>query len=214
MNPRTHLPLLLVTGLLIASCNSSNSDSQNAVSDQIEDRTIDNSSEREPLSDEILEVGLVKDVQDGIYPFSVVTIEMPKSKAVINFDINVEEVGIDNQILINLKDKYLSFYYTSEMEKDLQNLFLGDKSLVTNAPSENDHWSEVTGILKGADHETAGDLPGTLVVTDADGEIHMFNYYVDELMTSGQDKEVTAYFTERPRNRITFVKQKGNSLKE
>ena len=119
--------------LFLISCgNSSDSKTQDAKEDStelasseiLEERVVEESNfvedngEREPTDDEIREFGIISNIEDGIYPMFIFTVEFPDRGFQMDFNLNMEYANIDPKSIDQLIGKYASFYYTSELEND------------------------------------------------------------------------------------------------
>ena len=73
----------------------------------------------------IIEFGLLINVEDSGYPFYTLTIEFPERGFTEYFVLNLEEVhNIDQPTLSNSVGKYLLFEYTSEINNALLDLVI------------------------------------------------------------------------------------------
>ncbi|NPD44400.1 MULTISPECIES: hypothetical protein [unclassified Lentimicrobium] len=208
--------------LFLNSCGNSNLQAQQDVvedstelasSENIEVEVIEESifiediGEREPTDDEIREFGIISNIEDGIYPMFIVTIEFPEREFQMDFNLNMEYANIDPKSIDLLIGKYASFYYTSELENRLIDMHFQGKSLMGDyAPEVSDNWKKVNGVLSGAESPTISDLPGSISITDKSGEVFEFEYYVDEMMVKANGQEVNAFYTLRGVEDITYLR--------
>ena len=208
--------------LFLISCgNSSDSKTQDAKEDStelasseiLEERVVEESNfvedngEREPTDDEIREFGIISNIEDGIYPMFIFTVEFPDRGFQMDFNLNMEYANIDPKSIDQLIGKYASFYYTSELENDLLDMHFQGKSLMGDyAPEVSDNWKKVNGVLSGAESPTISDLPGSISITDKSGEVFEFEYYVDEMMVKANGQEVNAFYTIRGVEDITYLR--------
>jgi hypothetical protein len=205
--------------MLLASCKSGSEKSAEELAEQ-ESFRLDSIAAMEmdiedydeefgegPSDDEIEEYGLFVEVEDGGYPFYSVTVEFPEREMKNSFTLNIENLEIAPDALNNLKDKYVTFYYTSELDNDLYEMMLNDNSVIGEDAIEiSEDLKSVTGILSGANEVTGGDLPTEITIKTKSGEEVIFELYVNPEMVPANGKEVTAYFSTRGRNKIAFIK--------
>lgn len=162
--------------------------------------------EREPTDDEIRELGKIVNIEDGVYPMFIVTIDFPERKMKMNFDLNIESISMDAGSLNELNGKYVKFYYTSELEQNLYDIHAGGSSLLGEyAPEKDPNMKEITGTLSGAESESGGDLPDKISVTDNNGKKIIFKYYITPEMVTANGKTVTAYYSARGVQTITYL---------
>lgn len=208
---RTLLSVLFPVFMLIAlaGCNSdTGSTSDQTINDSTGNagNTGENALEREPVDDEIRAYGIIQKAEDQGYPMYGVTVEFPEKQTREDFNINLEAIGIAPDSLHAMEGKYATIYYTSEMEEMLMDIHLDGASLLgAYAPPNNPEWTEITGVLKGADEVTPGDLPGKVSITDKSGKTMHFDYFIDEATVGANGKEVTAYYDMRVMNNITYM---------
>lgn len=181
---------------------------------EVQDETVNNQEEqvteadpfREPSDDEIREYGIIKEIEDGVYPIFNITVEFPKREMEHTFILNHGALtGFDGD-LFTLKGKYISFYYLEDWENDLMDIFENGKTLLGEyTPDLDPEWKSITGILSGAENETQSDLPSIISVTDIDGNKLDFKFYIDETMVKANGKEVQAYFSFKGVSTITHI---------
>ena len=151
-------------------------------------------------------MGTVIDVVDGGYPFFTVTIRFGAGKPV-EMLAQAEGLGVGGE-LANFKGKRVTAAYVVKDEPDLMEMQLSGRSLMGEAaPKKADpSWRKITGVLSGAAEVTGGDLPDDITVTPGNGPKMTFEYYVDEAMTKGEGKTVTAWYGLRRMTRLTQIK--------
>ena len=153
----------------------------------------------------IREYGKVIKFEDGAYPMYIMYVDFPERNFDMEFNLNIEAVNIDGETLNNLPGKYMTFYYTSELVDDLNDIHFEGKSLYGKyAPEMDDSWNKFTGILSGA-KSLSGDLPNLVTITNTDGEIMNFELYVDDTVQKAEGKEVTVFHSIRGLNNITYI---------
>lgn len=168
---------------------------------------VEDKGEREPTDDEIREFGIIKKIEDGIYPMFIFTIEFPEREFQMEFNLNMEFVNMEPKSIDQLLGQYASFYYLIEEEEDLIDVHYKGKSLMEDyVPEMSDNWRKVSGILSGAEEETVGDLPGNISVTSEQGEVYHFYYYVDTSMLKANGKEVTAFYNIHSNQKISYLR--------
>lgn len=161
-----------------------------------------------PKDDEIREMGILKEVEDSGYPMATLRIEFPERKFEEYFTVNLEEVpGADINKMRKWVGRYVSFLYKSELSNALLDLQVNGKSIINETPIEiNSETKRVVGLLKGADEETPGDLPGTVTITTKDNNTLSFDFFVTKEMVAVNGKRVVGYYEERNQNIITAIK--------
>ncbi len=179
------------------------------VADTIPDNTWtdDSDNEYQPGDDELREFGIIEVIEDGGYPFFVVTVNFVERNMKQDFNLNIEAIGLDMEDLTTLTDKWATIYYTSELENRLMDMhFNGESVSGEYAPEKIDpSWKKITGILRGAEAATPGDLPDTITVTNAKGETIEFGLFIDAETVKANGKEVTAYYYIQGVNTITHI---------
>uniref|UniRef100_UPI004049C99D hypothetical protein n=1 Tax=Fulvivirga sp. TaxID=1931237 RepID=UPI004049C99D len=211
--------LALLFMLLMVSCKSGNQKSPEELAEQeqfkldsiaameIDVDDFDEDFGEGPDDDEIQEYGLFIEVEDGGYPFYSVTVEFPEREMSASFTANQEKLGLAPGYLESLKDKYVTFYYTSALDNDLYEMVLDGKSVLGEDAIEiSEDLKSVTGILSGADEVTGGDLPTEITINCENGERVNFELFVNPEMVPANGKSVTVYYGMRSRNEITFIK--------
>lgn len=158
---------------------------------------IDFEEETDDLNDELREFGIIENIEDGAYPFFVVTVNFVERKMKIDFKLNVENISLDINGLYDLVGKYATIYYTSELENNLTDLHVDGNSLLGEYPEFNPDLHKITGVLGGAANVTAGDLPSTLSITDNNGEKMDFEWFIDSEIVKENGKTVTAFYNLR-----------------
>lgn len=174
----------------------------------IDSTSIDDGFENyyEPSDDEIFEFGIISNIEDGVYPMFILTLEIPERQMTESFNLNIEAISLDVESLDNLVGKYATIYYLSELENNLHDVHFNGKSLLGEyAPEEDYSTRHITGVLEGAESETVSDLPGEVSITDKNGTKVIFSWYVDSEMVVANGKIVTAYYSIRGNEIITHI---------
>ncbi|MBT7038733.1 MAG: hypothetical protein HN921_02715, partial [Bacteroidetes bacterium] len=115
-----------------------------------------------------------------------------------------EEISLDHTSLYELKDKYVTLYYLSEMENMLAYIQYEGKSLLGEyAPEMDPEWKTISGVLSGAESETMSDLPDEIIVTTNEGEKISFKEYITPEIVAANGKEVDVFYTIRGTETIT-----------
>ncbi|MVM41241.1 hypothetical protein GO730_32035 [Spirosoma sp. HMF3257] len=155
----------------------------------------------------IREVGLLKEVEDSGYPLLTLTIEFPKRHVKEYFVVNLEEVnGTNVEDMNTWVGQYVSFAYTSELTNALLDLQLDGKSLLDeDNTAVNAQTQKITGLLSGADEETAGDLPGKISITATDNTVLDFEFFVTKEMVEANGESVVGFYEERTANTIKSI---------
>lgn len=179
------------------------------VTDTIPDNTwIDDSdNEYQPGDDELQEFGIIDVIEDGGYPFFVVTVNFVERNMKQDFNLNIEAIDLVMEDLSTLTNTWATIYYTSNLENRLIDLrFNGESVSGEYAPEKIDpRWKKITGTLSGAEEVTPGDLPDTITVTNAKGEAMEFGVFIDAETVKANGKEVTAFYEVRGVNTITHI---------
>lgn len=207
----------LIAFIFLNSCNSAttntNTDSTKQVIDTTQTDSTSSVNNSQPNTttetdyDGLTEYGKLVDIEDGVYPMYSVTVNFVERKFKQSFNINITEINISAEELYKLKNKYIRFNYTSELENLAEDIQLNSKSVLGNyAPAIDKTWKKVTGILNGADYES-GDLPSNISVTIKTGEKIFFKFYVLPEVIAVNKKEVTIYYYTRGVNTITSIIQ-------
>ncbi len=192
--------------MLCLACTA-NENNTATTADSTQTQIVSNAAPASIADDEIQELGLLKEVDDMVYPMVSLTIEFPERKMSEYFTINVESVkGIDIEKLRSWVGRYVSFRYTSNLVNALLDVQHNGTSLLgAYAPDINPEMTKVEGILSGADEETPGDLPGTVTITTNDNNTLMFPFFVTKEMVEVNGKQVVGYYEERPENVVTAI---------
>ncbi|NNC87081.1 MAG: hypothetical protein HKN82_01335 [Akkermansiaceae bacterium] len=166
---------------------------------------------REPTEEELHEFGVVRKVEDAGYPMLAVDMIFGKGRVEGDFLLNAEAVGVTEADLKAIENgKAVQFYYTADEQNSLQDIRVGGKSLLGEyAPKLHPEWKKITGTLRGAGEETAGDLPDEITVTSGDGATLVFETFIDPAMVAANGKTVTVYYEPRFMHTITYLKLPG-----
>jgi hypothetical protein len=149
----------------------------------------------EDRDDELQDVGIIESIEDGNYPFFVVTVNFVKREMKIDFNLNIESISLDIAGLNELIGKYAAFHYTSELENNLNDLQIEGKSLFGEyAPEYDTNSSQIKGALNGADAVTPGDLPSMISVADLEGKKMNFELFIDSETVKANNKTVDAFY--------------------
>jgi hypothetical protein len=160
------------------------------------------------LADDVLEdFGQITSVEDGPYPYFIVRVNFEDREFFIDFDLNIESIDMNMDELYGSKNKYARIHYTSELENNLLDLRFGSASLFgESAPEEtNPEQKSFSGILSGAQSETASDIPSTITLTNDFGEVQNFKLFIDETTKSMNGKNLTAYYNQKVVNEIVGI---------
>lgn len=210
--------IILISTLVIFSCKGEDKKTEGGSTAKMVEKTDtivaekpneDNTpptSEREPNDDEIREYGKIISIEDGVYPMFVVTVDFPERQMQVDFNLNIEAIELDVSTLNNLIGKLATIYYLSELNNDLYDLQLNGKSILGDfVPEKDPDWKQITGVLHGAKEVTSSDLPGTITLTDKNDNVVSFEYYVTPEMVIGNSKVVSAFYSMRGVNTITYI---------
>jgi hypothetical protein len=160
-----------------------------------------------PNGELVHETGILKNYEDGGYPFATLTIEFPERKFEETFSLNLEEVkDINQETLSKSIGKYLDFSYVSNFENALMDIQSNGKSIFkTDAIPVTKEMKSITGVLNGANEVTGGDLPNKISVSNAEQTLD-FEYYVTEEMVKFNGKTITVFYEERTSNNLVEIK--------
>ncbi|GAB2532147.1 hypothetical protein [Spirosoma aerophilum] len=201
--------LVLVTGLSCASREKESSRSVNAITATTADNIVQTIAAKSVSNKRISnETGVLKQVEDSGYPLATLTIESPDGKSTEEFTVNMEEVeGAQLPTLTEWVGKIVSFTYTSEPVNALLDLQVGGKSILKDNDVRIDaDTKKIAGILKGADEETAGDLPGMITITTAANLTLRFPFFITKELVDANGSVVVGFYEERTENTITAIK--------
>lgn len=153
-------------------------------------------------------MGLLKEVDDMVYPMVSLIIEFPERKMTEYFTVNVENVkGVDIGKLRSWVGRYVSFRYTSNLVNALLDVQHNGRSLLgADAPDISPEMKKMEGILNGADEETPGDLPGTVTITTNEKNTLEFPFFVTKEMVEANGKQVVGYYEGRPENVVITIR--------
>ena len=195
---------ILACSVLFSACGSADTEETSTDTSAVEEMAV---TTDEYTDEEIREYGLVKEVEDTGYPMFAIDMEFPERNMTTSFSLNIEAGGFDHDAVYNMKGKYATIYYTSELMPSLADMQVKGNSVFGKYAPENidPEWQKITGTLSGAHEPSQGDLPGTVTVTGKDGNQVNFKYYIDDAMVAANGKEVTAYYLMSGRNNITRI---------
>lgn len=202
------ISLLVVLTVLLFSCKTEQKQATDNTIVEEEPVEESNNSDREPTNDEIREYGIVTHIEDGQYPMFVVTIEFPERQAKADFNLNIEEIPQTTSDFDSLLGNYITVYYTDNLENMLMDIHSNGKTLYGEyAPEINDSYKSITGILSDAENETAGDLPTTITITEANGTKINFKEFITSEIAAKNGETITAYYYMRHNMAITYIKK-------
>jgi len=201
------LPVLLLIASTACKQPASNKDKKEVEeATEIESVELDTEESDDLLHGELREFGIIENIEDGAYPFFVVTVNFVQLETKIDFNLNIEAITLGHEDLINQVGKYATIYYISELESSLNDLQLEGTSLFGEfAPEYDSNWDQITGILNGADQVTSGDLPSMISITDSEGKKMDFELFIDEETVKANGKTVDAFFGLRGVHTITRI---------
>lgn len=153
---------------------------------------------REAGANEVAVTGAVSRIEDGGYPMATVTVERD-GQAPLSLTINQEDVDLGGKAASDFQGKVTAVIYSTAPQNDL-------KSIAAARPNAPAAAGAVTGVLSGAEAVSAGDLPDTLVVTDAAGKAVEFPYFITPEIVALNGKQVTAVYETSPQNRIVYMR--------
>ena len=214
MKNTTSVIIAVLFAVLWIGCKSDTekkNTSENAIvqtdSVAITNNDIDTSTaEYEASDDDIQEFGIIERIEDGAYPFYVVSVNFVERNMKHDFNLNIEAISLDVESLNNLEGKYATIFYTSELENRLIDLHYEGASLFGEyAPEYDSSWKNITGTLSGADEATPGDLPDVISITAGDEKMD-FELFIDPETVTANGKMVTAYYYIRGVETITNIR--------
>lgn len=201
------LVLLLFAFINCKQIVTKNNKKEGGLTSQSENVELENAKNSiEDRDDELQDFGIIESIEDGNYPFFVVTVNFVKREMKIDFNLNIEAISLDIAGLNELTGKYAAIHYTSELENSLNDLQIEGKSLFGEyAPEYDSNWYQIKGILNGADAITPGDLPSMISVTDREGKKMNFELFIDTETVKSNNKTVDAFYDIRIVNTITRI---------
>lgn len=151
--------------------------------------------------------GVVSLIEAGAYPQYTVTIQ-PEGGEALPLYLNVEGgADLNSQELRSFDTLNVTAYYTTTDDPLLIALqsASGAAILAPDGAAPVDGLSSITGVLSGADAVTGSDLPDVITVTDAQGAVINFEYYVTPDIVAVNGQQVTARYRPNVRNEITLM---------
>jgi len=198
------LAIITIVFLQFSNCNTA---PKKEVNPKTEEVVIEkNTATREPTDDEIRTYGIVKSIEDGQYPMFVVTVGFPKRKTSEIFNLNIEAISQTASDLERFIGKTISFYYEDTSHNMLMDIHVNGITLYGEyAPEIDASFKKITGILSGAEKETAGDLPNTIYITDTKGHKMEFKEFITSKIAAKNGKMVTGYYYMKYNQTITHI---------
>lgn len=166
---------------------------------------------RAPTEGETSITGSITEIEDGAYPLYTVHVT-PEGGAPVQFYLNAESgVDLGGAEIASFAGQTATIYFTSTPVSNISDIRTATQvSLVHDVgrevPAEG---STVTGVLSGADAITSSDLPDEITVTDAAGQAHSFEFYVDDRLMAANGQPVTVHYTVDARNEVTLMRAVG-----
>jgi hypothetical protein len=160
--------------------------------------------------DELREYGIITEINDCAYPIYSIAVEFPERKMVEQFSLNIEAIDLDVPQLNALLNKYVTIYFTADLEANLLDLQLKGKSILGEEVVKVAKQKSVTGLLSGAESDTQSYLPDLFTIKDATGNVTQFSYFITSEMTKGNGKEVTAFYVLQGKSNITKIVPSAN----
>jgi hypothetical protein len=207
MKNSTSIIIILLISFQFSCCKTNSKKTE--TTPKIEEEIIiqqNKNGEREPAEDEIREFGIIRSIEEGQYPMFIVTVEFPDRQTKADFNLNIEAITQSSTELNSMKGKYATLYYTDNSENMLMDMHYKGKTLYEE-DTEIAGYKSITGILSGAEKETAGDLPNTLYITDASGKKMPFDEFIISEVVAKNGKTVTGYYYTRYNQSITYIKE-------
>ncbi len=163
------------------------------------------SGERGPYDEEINEFGILVNLEDSGYPFFIATIEFPERSMKADLNLNIESLPLSIEELNKLVGQYITFYYIIDEDNTIYDILINGSSILGEYALDMPDKLEITGILSGAEHITAGDLPDEFTVTDENGYAVNFIDFITSELSAANGKEITIYYGERSSELITYI---------
>jgi hypothetical protein len=165
-----------------------------------------------PLADGETRIdGVVTQVEDGGYPQFTVTIQ-PEAGESLALYLNAESgADLNNQEPGSFSGQTVIAYYTTADDPLLIALqsTSGAPIVAPDGPALANDDPTITGVLSGADAVTNSDLPDVVTITDGQGAVHNFEYYITEAMVAANGQQVTARYRSRVRHEVTLLYPTG-----
>jgi hypothetical protein len=143
-------------------------------------------------------------VEDGGYPQFTVTVA-PDGDNSTNFYLNAEDSDLGGANPGDFAGKRATIYYMNEGQLDLVDMQASGRSVIPDAPAAG-AGETLIGVLSGADAPTTSDLPDTLTITHATGDVASFDYYITPEIVALNGQEVTVRYFISDRNRVTLMR--------
>ncbi len=153
-------------------------------------------------------VGKIVRIEDGAYPMFFVHVIAPGQSSELPLDLNAEEADLGGKSAGDFDGKNATVTYVVESKPSLVDVRMDGQTVLGDAAPTVplDGKASVTGVLSGASEISGGDLPDEITVTDAGGKATTFAYYVIPSMIPANGRQVTAYYTDDTRNRVTAMR--------
>lgn len=156
---------------------------------------------------ETKEYGRVLTVEDGVYPMFWLQLEFPESGEVLDFEVNVQDLGWEAEEIHSMNGRFVTLYHKEDVSNDVVSVWLDGKNILDDElEAAEGETLEATGILEGAEQVTESDLPSTISVVNATGEKVDFSLYVGPKLIEGNGKEVVVKYQERTRQVISYIR--------
>lgn len=156
---------------------------------------------------ETKEYGRVLTVEDGVYPMFWLQLEFPESGEVLDFEVNVQDLGWEAEEIHSMNGRFVTLYHKEDVSNDVVSVWLdGNNILDDELEAVEGETLEATGILEGAEQVTESDLPSTISVVNGAGEKVDFSLYVGPKLIEGNGKEVVVKYQERTRQVISYIR--------
>lgn len=144
----------------------------------------------------IMDQGLVKEVEDGVYPMFTLHIQLDGENEPTPFSLMAEGVTITGGDLYDLAGKTVQFDYVERRSWDLIAINSADADAFV-PDTVGDDWRFVIGRLEGANKISMGDLPDTLTISTISGERFEFDDYIGDAMVELNETDVAAWLAPR-----------------
>jgi hypothetical protein len=179
----------------IAACNVSSKDYPSSM----------NGEQVAANNEELSDTGLVTQIAERAYPMFLVTMEFSERKQVLQFDIVLSDVAKDAEELNALLNKYVAIQYMRESLPMLIDIQPEGASIRGEPVTDLKQKNAIIGVLSGAELPSSGDLPSTFSITQNDGNVMDFSYFITQSMTKGNGREVTVFYDLVEKNIITKI---------
>lgn len=192
---------ILIGGIIMVSCQNPKSTST-ASTKSISGDTIQ-------LVAKQWKKGFVYEVEDVGYPLYYLDIEEGDNMEIYSYLFDASKIQLAEGSITDLWNDSVMFTSFEIPENDLMDIQFQGESLLGEYGYTDSSYTKITGIMRGADEPTPGDLPGTLIFTMADGSEMSFSYFITEEIAERNGAEVDFWYGKSSKSWIAEIRQLG-----